>query len=234
MGSSYFYMEFLLAWVTILKESGYKNPGLFALEYTLVPEFTYPTQVQETAVGYDFVLSKVEDPLRVVVGGDSAGATLILSLLLSLAEKPEYREKLPALAVMISPWAAIVSPKNRDTSSDYLNADSLHLYGSQYIGNKGSVDDPLVSPGRCKDLNWWRKASPSRGWYFLYGSEEVFGPETREFIGVLKKAGTEVGVHEEPGWIHAWPVVKLFLCDDQDERLSGIRSIVNATRRRIA
>lgn len=134
---------------------------------------------------------------------------------------------------MISPWAAIISAKNRDTPSDYLNAESLHLYGSQYIGTKASEDDAMVSPGRCQDLNWWRRASPSGGWFFVYGGEEVFAPETKDLIAVLRKAGVNVVQHEERGWIHAWPVVKLFLCNDSEERTSGLRSIVDFTKERI-
>ena len=226
MGSSYFYLEFLLAWVAILKESGYRNPALFALEYTLVPEATYPTQVEEAQRGYEFVLSIIEDSSRICVSGDSAGATLMLSLLLSMSEKPRQRLKLPGLGVMISPWAVILSPKNKDTPSDYLNADSLHLYGSQYVGKRGHADDPLISPGMCKDLGRWKRAAPIKGWLIVYGAEEVFAPETRDLIDVLKRAETEVSTHEEQGWIHAWPVVKLFLCDEQRERQSGLRSIV--------
>ncbi|KAK4998222.1 hypothetical protein LTR66_002525 [Elasticomyces elasticus] len=233
MGSSYFYMEFLLAWVTLLKEAGYKNPALLALEYTLVPEATYPTQLQQTLAGYEYAEAKVADSSRICVGGDSAGATLILSLLLLMSDHPDYENWLPGLAVMISPWVTIVSPKNRDTASDYLNADSLHLYGSQYAGKRGSLDDPLVSPGKCKDTTWWRRATPSQGWYFLFGSEEVFGPETRELIRMLKDGGVQVEEHEEPGWIHAWPVVKLFLGDGQRARQSGLRSIARVTRQRL-
>lgn len=234
MGSSYFYMEFLMAWVSILKESGYRNPALFALEYTLVPEATFPHQLNETRAGYEYVLSRIQDSARICVGGDSAGATLMLSLLLAMSEKPKQRLKAPGLAVLISPWTVIISPNNRDTPSDYLNADSLHLYGSQYIGPRASVDDPLVSPGVCKDLGRWKRASPWKGWIFMFGAEEVFGPETRELIKVLRKAETEVSVHEEPGWIHAWPVVKLFLCDKQSERQGGLRHIVKLTRAQIA
>ena len=234
MGSSYFYLEFLLAWVGLLRDvAGYKNPALFALEYTLVPEATFPRQLHEAAAGYEYVLSRAPDSSRICVGGDSAGATLILSLLLSMSEKPRQRLDLPGLAVIISPWSVVLSPKNRDTPSDYLNADSLHKYGEQYIGKTGQNDDPLVSPGMCTDLGRWKRASPKHGWLFLYGAEEVFAPSTRELIGTLKKAETEVVVHEEKGWIHAWPVVKLFLCNGQDERQSGLRSIVKFTRERI-
>ena len=222
-----------MAWVSLLKDAGYDNPALFALEYTLVPEATYPTQVQQALAGYKYILSIVDDPSHICVSGDSAGATLILSLLLCLSDYTSLRNKMPGLAVIISPWAAIISPKNKNTASDYLNAESLHLYGSQYIGTKASPDDSLVSPGRCKDLSWWRRASPTAGWVFVYGAEEVFAPETRDLVGVLRKADVDVAEHEEKAWIHAWPVVKLFLCNSQEERQSGLRSIVQVTTERI-
>lgn len=234
MGSSFFYLEFLLAWVSILKSSGYSNPALFALEYTLVPESTYPTQIHETLTGYEYVLSKIPDSSRIVVGGDSAGATLMLSLLLYMSQEPKLRTQLPGLGVMISPWSVIISSKNKDTPSDYLNAESLHLYGSQYIGTKASASDPIVSPGKCRDREWWRRASPSKGWYFVFGAEEAFAPEARSLAGFLREeVQTEVAVLEEKGWIHAWPVVKLFLCDGQEERQSGLRSIVKVMKSRL-
>lgn len=233
MGSAYFYLEFLIAWISLLKDAGYDNPALFALEYTLVPEATYPTQVQQALAGYKYVLSIADDPSHICVSGDSAGATLILSLLLCLSDFTPLRKQMPGLAIPISPWTAIISKMNQNTPSDYLNADSLHLYGSQYIGTKASADDAMVSPGRCKDLSWWRRASPTAGWFFVYGSEEVFQPEAREMVNTLQKAGLDVAVHEENAWIHAWPVVKLFLCNSQEERQSGLRSIVKVMRERI-
>ncbi len=233
MGSSYFYMEFLLAWVTLLKEAGYRNPGLFALEYTLVPDAVYPTQVQQTFAGYEYALSLAQDPSHIVVGGDSAGATLILSMLLYVADHPAYRDRLPGLAVMISPWVTIVSDERRDTASDYLSAESLHLYGRQYIGAKAPEDDPMVSPGHCRDPDKWARASPSSGWFVLFGSEEVLGPETRDLIALLRKAGAQVDVHEEEGGIHAWPVASLYLGETRAERLKGLRDIVKVVRRRL-
>ncbi|CAI6337632.1 unnamed protein product [Periconia digitata] len=233
MGSNYFYMEFLLAWVTLLKTVGYRNPALFALEYTLVPDAVYPTQLQETLAGYEYVLSIARSSSRICVAGDSAGATLILTFLLYIADHPELRHQGPGLAVMISPWVTIVSRNNRDTPSDFLNASTLELYGRQYIGPKIPADDPLVSPGNCKDLKKWSDASPQRGWYFLFGSEEVLAPETRSLIALLEKAGTNVDFYEEKGGIHAWPVAALYLGQTKDERLHGLRAIVRAIRNQI-
>jgi acetyl esterase/lipase len=233
MGSSYFYLEFLLAWVSLLKDAGYANPALLALEYTLVPESTYPTQVQQALAGYKYVLSVVDEPGRVCVSGDSAGATLILSLLLCLDKYAGMRNKLPGVAIPISPWSVILSEKNQNTASDYHNAESLHLYGTQYIGPKASSFDPLVSPGCCKDVAWWRRASPTHGFFFVYGAEEVFAPDARDLITLLKSGGIHVESHEEEGWVHAWPVVKLFLCNEQSERLGGLRRMVQFVRNRV-
>lgn len=230
MGSSYFYLEFLLAWLSLLRASGFENPALFALEYTLVPEAKYPQQIHETLAGYDFVLSRVESSSQICLAGDSAGATLQLSLMLYMAKEPKLKLHPPGFAILISPWLVIVSSKNKDTPSDYLNAESLHLYGSQYLGTKASADDPMVSPGACRDVQWWQRASPSKGWFFVYGAEEVFAPETKDLVAFLKENGAKVGAHEEKGWIHAWPVVKLFLCDGQEARQSGLRIMVRAMR----
>jgi len=181
----------------------------------------------------------------------------MLSLLLTLAEDGQ-ESKLPGFATLISPWCSLVSPKNKNTPSDYLDADSLHLYGKQYVGdpkalakadvhnrknpNEVSPQDPRASPGNCDDLNLWRKAVPKFGWHFVYGSEEVFGPETRSLVAKIKKAMgreaadghakmqgkmAEVRVTEEPAGIHAWPVVDLFLANSRKERIKGLKLMVD-------
>ena len=233
MGSSYFYLEFLLALVSLLTESGYRNPALFALEYTLVPDASFPTQLQQSMAGYDYVLSITGDASRVCVSGDSAGATLILSLLLHIADSPGHEKRRPGYAILISPWISIVSQNNRNTQSDYLNANSLELYGRQYAGSEANLRDPLVSPGTCKDREWWSKACPSAGLSFLYGSEEVLGPETRNLIALLRKSRCHVIAREEPGGIHAWPVATMFLSNTQAERQKGLRDVAKIVKQSI-
>ena len=233
MGSSYFYLEFLLAWVSLLKDAGYSNPAIFALEYTLVPDAAYPTQLEETIAGYDYIHSIIGDASKICVGGDSAGATLVLSLLLHNAKSPDYQKLRPGYATLVSPWVTVVTPNNRNTRSDYLDVESLHLYGRQYAASECNLQNPLVSPGVCKDLNWWAKASPSSGFSILYGSEEVFGPEIQGLVAVLRKSGCAVRIREEPGSIHAWPVATLFLSDTADERQKGLRDLVKTIEQNI-
>lgn len=232
MGSSYFYLEFLLVWVSLLRKAGYRNPAIFALEYSLVPDAAYPTQAEQTLDGYKYVCSITGDASRVCVGGDSAGATLVLSLLLRLGQSNNQKLR-PGYAILISPWPALLSSKIRDTKSDYLNADSLHLYGRQYALSKANLYNPLVSPGMCKDRIWWAKASPRAGFCILFGSEEVLGPEIRDLIILLRTSGCYVSTREEPGAVHAWPVATLFLSDTELERQKGLKDITKMIKQTI-
>jgi acetyl esterase/lipase len=244
MGSSYFYLEFLLAFVSLLCDSGFRNPAVLALEYTLVPDASYPTQIHQAIAGYKYIISIIQDPSKICVSGDSAGGSIILSLLLHLATAGRAREagaadglpvngkeiRIPGMAALISPWATLVSRLDKNTLSDYLDAASLHLYAHQYAGSKVSVSDPLISPGNCKDAELWRRASPSKGIFVTYGKEEVFAPEIRGLVSLMKHAGLNVESREEEGGIHAWPVASLFLSSTKEQRQRGLKIIIERIR----
>ncbi|KAI1490036.1 alpha/beta-hydrolase [Biscogniauxia mediterranea] len=232
MGSSYFYLEFLLTWLSLLSSSGYRNPAIFALEYTLVPDSCFPTQLQEAIAGYEHVLSMVGDPEKICVSGDSAGATIVLSLLLHLANLNRHSAKMsevgtwhlakPGMAILISPWVTLVSDKHQNTASDYLDAGRLHLYARQYSGEDIEAGDPLLSPGNCRDVEWWREACPSKGMYLAYGSEEVFAPEIERLTKFWEENGINFNSRAESGGIHAWPIACLFLSNSSEDREKGI------------
>ena len=214
MGSSYFYLEFLIAWLTMLKAKGFRNPAIFALEYSLVPDETWPRQFEETKAGYRFLCGYV-DSSSICVSGDSAGATLVLSLLLG------SRLERPRLAMLLSPWTHLVSELNRNTASDYLDSGSLHLYAKQYAG-ASSVEDPVLSPGRTTAGSDWQVYSPTKGYYVIYGAEEVFAPGIEATVKNIKKSGAAIESTREDAGIHAWPVVNLFLADAIESRLHGL------------
>ncbi|KAL9111254.1 MAG: hypothetical protein Q9227_004332 [Pyrenula ochraceoflavens] len=221
MGSSYFYMEFLASLVLELRTQGFENPALLALDYSLVPTATYPTQLNQTSAGFNYLRENVESS-KIVVAGDSAGATLVLTHLL------HHRSgKRPGLAVLISPWTHLVSPLNRRTPSDYLDTTTLELYARQYAGRDHNPNAYYLSPGNCKDVERWRSAAPDKGFAFVYGSQEVFAPAIQDLAEQLKKAKgiTVQEIVEGEGGIHAWPIVSLFLKQKRPERMKGLALI---------
>ena len=221
MGSSYFYLEYLVAWATALKARGFKNPAVLALEYTLVPDAVWPKQYQETEAGYKFLTESMGMPAsRICLAGDSAGATLIMSLLLHKAQLGMAEHERPGFAILISPWTHLVSDMNQNTPSDYLDRDSLHLYARQYARKESLVHGDIISPGLSR--GYWRKAAPIHGFYIMHGAEEVFAPGIQETVKNMKLDGADVTVYREPAGIHAWPVVNLFLGESRDERLKGL------------
>lgn len=242
MGSSYFYLEFLLAYITLLCQTGYRNPAILALEYTLVPDASYPTQIQQALAGYCHLLTQIS-PSRIVLSGDSAGGTIILSMLLHLATASKAsqtnqipitteRSPLPAMAALISPWTTLIGKDDCNTASDYLDAESLHLYARQY-SSRHSVNDPLISPGNCTDTELWRRASPEKGYFVAYGKEEVFALEIKKWIQLMKETDVRVEWREEKGGIHAWPVAALFLSSTFEERKKGLKDIVEQIWERV-
>lgn len=82
-------------------------------------------------------------------------------------------------------------------------------------------------------MSWWRKASPSKGFFITYGAEEVFAPEIRDLVAMLERADLSVEAEDQKGGIHAWPVAALFLSSTREERQKGLKVIVEKIRERI-
>lgn len=227
MGSSFFYLEFLLAVNVHLQKAGFKNPAIFALEYTLVPDATYPTQLNEALAAYQQVLSVV-DRGRICLGGDSAGGTLVLSMLLHMSAYG-HDHTLPAFAALFSPWIVLVSNK-RNAPSDYLDSQRLTNYGRLYSA-KTPVNDTIASPGSCRDMGWWKKAMPPKGMLCIYGTQELLYGEIHEFLRMLDEIGDVVRIEEET--IHVWPIAAIFLGTGIDERHKSLRNVASTIHTRM-
>ena len=148
IGSTAFYLEFLMNIVDTIPNHA---ASIFSLDYSLVPEARYPTQLQQMAHAYEYLLSKTPAD-KIVIAGDSAGASLLLPFLLHIVrpcpelETTSHPLPTPAAVILISPWCHIDCRRTPSSSAkvadeDYLDTTMLDEYSRLYTG----VTDPQSS-----------------------------------------------------------------------------------------
>lgn len=233
MGSTYFYLEYLMAFHSLLREY-FHNPAIFAVEYSLAPGEQYPVQPTEVRMGYVHVLSVAKSSNRVCVMGDSAGGSLSLNLigdLRKVAMLVNGVPEMPAFIVLVSPWMTFVSKNHQDTEDDYLSSTALHKFARLYApddSGTGVLQEASPSAGLISRRN---AMGPKRGYYIWYGDKELLARDIRSTIQTLRNMGISVRseVRREGGRnVHVWPLISFFLASTQERRLQETKGIVRA------
>lgn len=123
---------------------------LFAVDYRLAPEHTYPAALEDAVTAYRAILKEGTDPQQIVLVGDSAGGNLAAALLLSLRDN---KMPLPKAAILISPWgylgSDLPSHMNNIPKDQVLGAKNVRLGGEvahPSYRKDAPVTDPYISP----------------------------------------------------------------------------------------
>ncbi|KAI8932091.1 hypothetical protein NX059_010976 [Plenodomus lindquistii] len=154
-----------MLWLDDLRKS--MGPGVSAviLAYDLAPERTYPTQLrQATEFMRHLVQVEGRNPSDLILGGDSAGGNLVLSLLSHLAHPHPQVESLtlPAKfrgALLISPWCALT---NTHTPAYTINAErdmfdrrALSRWAGAFLGSQSPFAGDFYSEPVLAAPEWW-------------------------------------------------------------------------------
>lgn len=127
-----------------------------AIAYRLAPTHPFPAAVDDAALAFHWASGEAEslgiDPLRLGVGGDSAGGNL--SAVVSLRTRKDARR--PALAALLYPSvdATCSSASQRALGKGfYLTREALDWYLTHYLGSDPARRrDPDASPLFAPDL----------------------------------------------------------------------------------
>jgi len=234
MGSPSFNLEYLMALHSMLRKA-FKNPAVFAIEYTLVPTTQYPTQPHEVLNGYAQVLHVAKSKDIICLMGDSAGGTLALTLLRDLktqqAKHLDILDQLPALVILISPWVTLVSDNHQESASDYVSVSRLHQFAQLYAPDKmrGGVLDK-ASPASMIHHNW-KAHTPKFGYIVWQGEDEVLAKDISAMVHHLMELGVPIHVEKRPAGsrsLHVWPIISFFLGGNQERRLEEMRVFAHA------
>ncbi|KAI9807582.1 MAG: hypothetical protein M1825_005522 [Sarcosagium campestre] len=113
---------------------------VFAPRYRLAPQFPFPCGLHDCISAYMYLLT-VQDPSTIILAGDSAGAGMIVSLLVTLRDQGVPA---PAGAILISPWV--------DLTHSFPSVDSE--CPMDYIPTHGFLQKPSASwpPPNADDM----------------------------------------------------------------------------------
>jgi Esterase/lipase len=172
---------------------------LFSVDYRLAPEQAFPAQAEDALAAYRYLLSHGNLPHRIIPVGISAGATLVLDLLLMLRDQ---HLPMPPAAVCMSPIVdmkfggeSVVANQN----TDWMTPARLAALREAYLGGHAPPDDPLASP-----VNAQLSGLPPL--YLQTGTGELLYDDISAFAKKIKWAGVPVRFEIWEGMFHYWQI----------------------------
>lgn len=229
--------------------------AIFSLEYTLIPNACFPTQIDQAMSAYDWLVEEMKvDRAKLSLLGESAGAHLIVSLLVALHRRSQlhgssagFSHKSAACAFLLSPWLDLynTNPKLKEYPDQYLvNYDVLQHWADLLLKDTPADTQKLytnfASPPSSLD---WQAILPDTTWISYGTKEPVFLYDVLDFAERARKDGANIIVEAEEGGGHAWQSReamkhhKGFLlqpADADDEKLMpGYRKLIKAMIRTV-
>jgi acetyl esterase/lipase len=110
-------------------------------EYRLAPEHPFPGALEDAQYVYEWLLEAGREPEEVTLLGDSSGAGLALSLLLTLKQQGL---PMPGRAVLMCPWLNLGLKYDRLLDGT-ITLEALRRAAGLYLA-AAPVGDPLVDP----------------------------------------------------------------------------------------
>ena len=183
--------------------SAYAGVPVFAQDYRLSRDEPFPAAFDDAVAAWDDLIARGYRPDQIVIGGDSAGGGLALSLLATLSARGER----PAGLFAFSPWTdltmsgpSVIQVGNADP---VLPADRMTEAAQAYYTDT-PPNDVRVSP------LFATYTSPPPV-FMQVGSPEVLSDDTYRMAEVLRKAGGQVDVQTWDKAPHVWHLGELWV-----------------------
>jgi len=171
-----------------------------AIAYRLAPEHPYPAAHEDALTSWHFLRRQGIPADAIVVGGDSAGGNLTITLINRLRAAGE---PLPASAWLISPWTDLtmsgITLDTKDAVDPIIHKAYLNELADAYLPNSLDRKGPLISP-LFADL---RGFPPT---LIQVGSAETLLSDATRFAAAAGSADVDVRLEIWPHMIHAWPL----------------------------
>jgi acetyl esterase/lipase len=191
----------------------------FALDYRLAPEHRFPAQLEDALNAYRWLLENRTNPSDLVIGGDSAGAHLALSVVLAVRD---LKLPPPALAFCLSPPTDFDPERVRlvdNQHGDWIEKQMLLRWADWFCGSEHRRN-PLVSPLDA-DL---RGLPPI---YIQAGRAEILYDSIQAFADHARSQGADVVLESWEDMNHVFQIFGRH-APQSSEALRGLREVIDA------
>ncbi|MFS8146768.1 alpha/beta hydrolase [Rhizobium sp. BR 249] len=190
------------------------SSDVLLIDYRLMPEYTYPAQINDALTAYRWLLDNGYDSGNVIVAGDGAGGNIAIETVL---RQMQAAKPLPAAVVALSPITDLAatggSAVSNAESDPLVDKAWFEALRKAYLGSR-SATDPQISP-----LYADMKGFPPL--LLQVGSGEVLLDDTLRLADKARQAGVDVTTEVWPGMPHQWQLFPSLL-DDADRANQNI------------
>jgi acetyl esterase len=177
--------------------------AVVGVDYALAPEAKYPVALTQVVAvvrhlakhGSEFGV----DPLRIAIGGDSAGANLAIAAALRLRDEGDGA-LLRAMVLNYGVFARQSSPEARQRfggPGNMLTADEMEGFWRNYLRDERDAEDPLV----CPLAAYVRGLPPA---LLIVPECDLLAEQSLMLAGWLREAGVAVELKIYRGAVHSF------------------------------
>ena len=171
-----------------------------AVGYRLAPEHPFPAAVDDAMTAWHFLRHQGIAAEHIVLGGDSAGGGLSLSVALQLRDA---KEELPACLWLVSPWTDLTlsgsTLANKDAVDPLIHKSYLSELAEAYLGGTTERKNPMVSA-------LFANLTGIPPLLIQVGSSETLLDDAVRLARAAGEADVPVTLEIWPHMIHAWPL----------------------------
>ncbi len=177
---------------------------IISYDYILAPEHQFPKPLDDCFAAVNFVRENANtfgiDPMRLSVGGASAGANLALSTAIKLRDKKQ--SWLRFMLLFYGTFDMVSSPPSRTLfDKDFgITTEAMELFFSLYVKDKGQRSHPLASPFLA-DLSDLPPA------FINAAGLDILRDDSRALAKKMQKSGIQVQYEDVPGVTHGFTLL---------------------------
>ncbi len=193
---------------SISRLSRASGAAALGVDYRLAPEHIFPAAVEDSIAAYNWALGHGFEPKNIVLAGDSAGAGLVLSVLLAARDAGV---PLPAAGVCFSPWVDLECIGESMSANDHL--DDFIKYGGLSARAQGYLGEADPKHPWASALHADLHGLPPL--LIHVGSAETLLDDSTRLAVLAKEAGVDVTLKIWDDMVHVWQAFASILPEGQ-------------------